>query len=78
MKQPRKNRLRELRSQGVLLSIEDVAKLLELDVSTVSRDETGQRPLSPERIEQYAKLYRVPSHQLFFSTEPESAKSTDA
>ena len=78
MKQPRKNRLRELRGQGVLLSIEDVAKLLDLDVSTVSRDETGQRPLSPERIGQYAKLYRVASHRLFFNTEPESVKSTDS
>ncbi|HLA14787.1 MAG TPA: helix-turn-helix transcriptional regulator [Gemmatimonadaceae bacterium] len=67
---PRKlnNRLAELRGAGVLLSQEHVAKIIGVDAATVSRHESGARAMTKEQILAYAALYRVPSHELFFTS----------
>ena len=59
-----KNRLRELRETRKLTQ-QEVAKLLDIDHTTVSRHESGSRDLSPEDIQKYARLYKVESYELF-------------
>jgi transcriptional regulator with XRE-family HTH domain len=59
-----KNRLRELR-ETCKLTQQEVAKLLDIDYTTVSRHESGSRGLSPEDIQKYARLYKVESYELF-------------
>lgn len=59
-----KNRLRELREDRRLTQ-QEVAKLLDIDHTTVSRHESGSRSLSPEDIQKYARLYKVESYELF-------------
>ena len=59
-----KNRLRELR-ETCKLTQQEVAKLLDIDHTTVSRHESGSRGLSPEDIQKYARLYKVESYELF-------------
>lgn len=70
------NRLSELRLRGVVLNQQQVARLIGCDDATVSRDESGGRALTKDRIEAYAKLYNVPTHELFFiapTDEPQAA-----
>ncbi len=59
-----KNRLRELR-EARKLTQQEVAKLLDIDHTTVSRHESGSRDLSPGDIQKYARLYKVESYELF-------------
>lgn len=59
-----KNRLRELR-EARKLTQQEVAKILDIDHTTVSRHESGSRDLSPEDIQKYARLYKVESYELF-------------
>lgn len=59
-----KHRLRELR-EACRLTQQEVAKLLDIDHTTVSRHESGSRGLSPEDIQKYARLYKVESYELF-------------
>lgn len=59
-----KNRLRELR-EARKLTQQEVAKLLDIDHTTVSRHESGSRGLNPEDIQKYARLYKVESYELF-------------
>jgi transcriptional regulator with XRE-family HTH domain len=59
-----KNRLRELR-ETCKLTQQEVAKLLDIDHTTVSRHESGSRSLGPEDIQKYARLYKVESYELF-------------
>lgn len=59
-----KNRLRELR-EARKLTQQEVAKLLDIDHTTISRHESGSRGLSPEDIQKYARLYKVESYELF-------------
>ena len=59
-----KNRLRELR-EACKLTQQEVAKLLDIDHTTVSRHESGSRSLDPEDIQKYARLYKVESYELF-------------
>lgn len=61
-----KNRLAELRQRGIVLSQEQVGILTGSDGTTVSRHESGQRGMTKEQIEAYAKLYNVPTHEIFF------------
>jgi len=61
-----KNRLRELR-EACRLTQQEVAKLLDIDHTTVSRHESGDRGLSPEDIQKYARLYKVESYELFIN-----------
>lgn len=58
------NRLRALRSESKL-TLAEVAKCLDLDLSTVSRHESGARGLTQEDIRAYAKLYKVESLSIF-------------
>lgn len=59
-----KNRLRELR-EARKLTQQEVAKLLDIDHTTISRHESGSRGLSPEDVQKYARLYKVESYELF-------------
>ena len=59
-----KNRLRGLR-EARKLTQQEVAKLLDIDHTTVSRHESGSRGLNPEDIQKYAQLYKVESYELF-------------
>lgn len=59
-----KNRLRELR-EARKLTQQEVAKLLDIDHTTISRHESGSRSLSPGDIQKYARLYKVESYELF-------------
>ena len=61
-----KNRLRELR-EARKLTQQEVAKLLDIDHTTVSRHESGSRDLNPEDIQKYARLYKVESYELFIN-----------
>ena len=67
-KERKKNRLRELRLERKLTQ-EEVAKLLDIDNTTVSKHETGLRGLSLEDIRKYARLYKVEPFELFVSPE---------
>jgi transcriptional regulator with XRE-family HTH domain len=59
------NRIRELREQ-TRLSQAEIATLLHVDEASVSRWERGSRPLSPAVIERLARIFKIPSWQLFF------------
>lgn len=60
-----KNRLRELRERGTVLSQKDLGLLLGIDETTVSRHESGDRGMTREQITEYARIFRVPSHEIF-------------
>lgn len=68
-KTKKQNHLRALREKGVVLSQDEVGKLIGCDMTTVSRHESGERAMTREQILAYAKLYRVPSHALFLVEE---------
>ncbi len=77
-----KNRLRELR-EARKLTQQEVAKLLDIDHTTVSRHESGSRGLNPGDIQKYARLYKVESYELFINPkdlqeEDEAESGTDA
>ena len=57
-------RIRELRERNHLTQAE-LAKLLDVDESDVSRWEGGKRPLSPAVIERLAAIFKVASWELF-------------
>lgn len=67
-KERKGNRLRELRLERKLTQ-EEVAKLLDIDNTTVSKHESGARGLSLEDIKKYARLYKVEPFELFISPE---------
>ena len=69
-----KNRLRELR-EARKLTQQEVAKLLDIDHTTISRHESGSRSLSPEDIQKYARLYKVESYELFI--DPKDLREED-
>ena len=62
------NRLKEQRERSRLTQ-EEVAKLLDVSVATVSRHESSSRGLSADMIANYSALYKVPSHELFVRIE---------
>lgn len=70
------NRLAKLRTERKLTQAE-VAKVLDLDVTTVCKHETGDRGLRSEEVAKYAKLYKVQSHELFMEPEEETTKESE-
>ena len=58
------NRIRELREEARLTQAE-LAKLLDVAESDVSRWESGKRALSPAVIEKIAGVFKVGSWELF-------------
>lgn len=69
MKSIPKNRLQQLRERhkpkGFWLTQGEVAKVLGIAEATVSRHESGERGLSHDDVEAYAKLYKVQTHEIF-------------
>lgn len=63
-----KNRLRELRDRS-RLTLQEVSTITGLSMAAISRHESGSRSLSEEAIAKYASLYKVPTHQLFVTTD---------
>ena len=63
-----KNRIRELRERARLTQGE-LATLLGVDESDVSRWEGAKRPLSPATIEKLAAVFKVGSWELFLDRE---------
>lgn len=61
-------RLAELRTQSKLTQ-KEVAKLMDLDVTTVCKHETGDRNPTAEEIEQYARIFKVSSYEIFMAPE---------
>lgn len=59
-----KNRLRALRDRSRLTQAE-VAKLLDIDITTVNKHESGARVPEAETLQRYARLYKVETHELF-------------
>lgn len=64
---PRNNRLREQREKSRLTQ-KEVAKLLDIDFTTVSAHENGRRGLTAAEIGKYAHLYKVQSYELFLDS----------
>lgn len=58
------NRLRVEREHS-RLSQHEVAKLLDIDITTVSKHESGDRNLTPAMVERYARLYKIPTWRVF-------------
>lgn len=65
---PRSNCLKSLREQRQLTQ-KEVAKLLDIDFTTVSKHEAGSRGLTETEITAYSKLYKVESYALFIEPE---------
>lgn len=68
---PRNNRLRQQREKSRLTQ-KEVAKLLDVDFTTVSKHESGTRGLTSAEIAKYAALYKVQSHELFIGDFPKT------
>lgn len=66
---PHPNRLRELRMRGTVLSQGQLARLMDCDDATISRDESGMMPMSRDRVAAYATIFRVPTHEIFITPE---------
>lgn len=64
MKTKNKNRLKEQRERSRLTQ-KEVAKVLDMDVTTVCKHEAGSRGLAPDDVKKYAGLYKVQSYELF-------------
>ena len=67
-----RNRIRELRKR-MNLTQEELAKLVEEDVSTVAKHEKSVRNLSAVQVDRYAAVLKVPVAEIFRA--PESAGS---
>ena len=71
-----KNRLAELRAKGIVLSQNQVGRLIGCDGTTVSRHESGERSMTRDQIIAYAELFSVPTHELFVEISVEDALTT--
>ena len=60
------NRIRELRERSKLTQRE-VAIILGVDESDISRWEVGKRPLTPAAVAKFAALFKVGSWELFIN-----------
>lgn len=67
-KHPVKTRIREFRERARLTQSE-LAKLMEVDTTTISRHESGSRGLSHTEIAKYCQVFKCMSHELFFTPE---------
>lgn len=64
------NRLKILRDRSRLTQRE-VAKLMDIDYTTVSKHEAGTRGLTREEVENYARVFKCESYEIFM--EPSEA-----
>lgn len=63
-----KNRIKELRIRSRLTQ-KELGLLVGLEESSVSRHESGERPMSGDQIAKYAGIFKVQSHELFLEGE---------
>lgn len=64
------NRLKFLRER-VNLTQKEVGRIVGVDETTVSKHENGDRALSDTMIREYAKLFKVETHELFINLNKE-------
>lgn len=62
------NRIAELRKSRQLTQ-EELGKLMDLDHTTVSRHESGDRTPTTSEIVKYARIFKVETHELFMLPE---------
>lgn len=62
------NRLKELREQSKLTQ-EEIAKLMDLDFTTISKHENMDRSIKDTDLEKYARIYKVQTHEIFFNSD---------
>lgn len=62
---PRSNRIKEQREKSRLTQRE-LALLMGIDFTTVSKHECGERGPTPEEIKKYAQVFKCQSYELFF------------
>lgn len=72
------NRIRELRLKGIPLSQSNLGLLVGADSSTVSRDETGDQPISKDRVIAYATLFGVSTFEIFLTPIEEDSPKVSA
>lgn len=60
------NRLAALRERSRLTQ-QEIAKLLDLDVTTVCKHESGARSLSQQVVAKYAQVYKVQTLEIFLN-----------
>lgn len=60
----RPNKIRQYRERAKLTQAE-LAKLVDLTIPSVSRHETGVKPLTDAMLAKYAAVFKVPTHKLF-------------
>ena len=67
------NRLKELR-EAVRLTQEEVSKIVGKDSSLVAHHENSTRAITDDDLSAYARLYKVPTHQLFMEPSAPAAE----
>ena len=60
------NRLKEFREDRQLTQ-EEVAKIIGIDFTMISKHENMDRSIKEEDLKKYAKLYKVKTHEIFFN-----------
>lgn len=68
------NRIKKLRQRSRLTQ-KELALLVGLDETSVSRHESGHRALSADQIAKYASVFKVQSHELFIDVPNDSSTS---
>jgi len=58
-------RLKEIREGGVTLTQKEVAKLVDLDHTTVAHHENGTRNPTAGDLKKYAEVFKCATHELF-------------
>ena len=67
---PRTARIRDLRERSRLTQ-EEVSVLTGLDVTTISKQETGSRGVDEEAVRLYSRVFKCASYELFVAPEVE-------
>jgi DNA-binding XRE family transcriptional regulator len=70
------NRLSVLRTRSRLTQ-QEVAKLLDIDHTTVNAHEAARRGLSDDMLIKYAKIYKVQTHEIFVDPDRINPKARD-
>ncbi len=62
----RPNRIKEQREKSRLTQ-KELAKLMDIDFTTISKHESGNRGPTPEEVKKYAQIFKCQSYEIFFS-----------
>lgn len=70
------NRIKHFREK-INLTQKELGRLVGVDETTVSKHETGDRALSDTMIKEYAKVFKVETHELFLDMNAEGDVAED-